>query len=336
MAACYVGIDVAAETVTVVWWHDGQYSPAQTVAQSQAGYRTLLDHLSRIAAPEATVVVLEATSTYWMTLALWLHQQGFQVSVVNPLQPYHFAKARLQRAKTDPVDARLLSEFARLHQPPRWTPPPAIAEQLTQLLSLREDFVQSRLQWHNRLHALTRRPDPVPAVVAACQRQLDACQQEIDALTAAIDQLLHADHAWAASVQRLLTIPGIGILTAAWLLVATQNFTLCTTPDQVTAFAGLAPHVRQSGTSRHSHAKTGRGGHLALRRCLYMAAGAALQHNPPVRQHYRRLVERGKPPMVARLAAARKLLHIAWAVVVHQRSFDPNWLASRADTPIAA
>ena len=112
-------------------------------------------------------------------------------------------------------------------------------------------------------------------------------------------------------------------MTAAWLLTATLNFTSCATAEQAAPYAGLVPHPRYSGTNRHRHTGVGNGGHPRLRIALYMATLSAAQHNPVVRAFYRRLLEKGKPPKVARCAAARKLLHIAWAVVTKQQIFNP-------------
>jgi transposase len=67
--------------------------------------------------PDQVLVVMEATGSYWITLATQLVHAGFQVSVINPAQAHHFAKALLKRAKTDAVDAQTLAQLAMLLQP---------------------------------------------------------------------------------------------------------------------------------------------------------------------------------------------------------------------------
>ncbi len=54
-----------------------------------------------------------------------------------------------------------------------------------------------------------------------------------------------------------------------------------------------------------------------------MATLSASRHNPMIREFYQRLRDAGKPMKVARCAAARKLLHLAWAVVRKEQAFDP-------------
>ncbi len=113
-------------------------------------------------------------------------------------------------------------------------------------------------------------------------------------------------------------------MTAAWLLVSTMNFTLCATPEAATAYAGLAPMPHTSGTSGRGQARIGHGGHGRLRTALYMATLAAVRHNPALHAFYTRLRAAGKPSKVARCAAARKLLHLAWALVTKQQRYQSN------------
>jgi len=326
----FVGIDIAATSATVSWRTAEQPAllPWQ-IAQQPAAYARLAQQLSALAAPADTLVVMEATSTDWMALALALHQHGFAVSVVNPSQPYHFARLRLQRTKTDAVDARLLADFAYHFQPACWTPPPPVLEQLRQSLALRDDLLGIRTQQRNRLHALQHNPQADLFLVTLVQQQLAQLQYQLDELTAHLTALLHGDHPWAEAIHHLLSIPGIGVISAAWIVVATHAFARCATPEQAVAFAGLAPHARDSGTSVRGQRSVGHSGHKALRDCLYMAAGVAARFNPLLRPLYERLLARGKAKKVARIAVARKLLQLAWALVVKQQDFDPHYAQSR-------
>jgi transposase len=86
-------------------------------------------------APTEILVVMEATGIYWLALATFLARYGYAISVVNPAQAHHFAKALLKRAKTDAIDAQTLTQLAVCLQPDLWTPPPAISEELEQRLT---------------------------------------------------------------------------------------------------------------------------------------------------------------------------------------------------------
>jgi transposase len=131
-----------------------------------------------------------------------------------------------------------------------------------------------------------------------------------------------ADGAWASSAALLASVPGIGLVTSAWLLVGTLNFSLCATAEQATSYVGLTPLPRESGTSVRGRAQVGHGGNGRLRTALYLASLSATRYNPAIKEFYERLRAAGKPMKVARCAAARKLLHVAWAVVTKGQPFD--------------
>jgi transposase len=112
------------------------------------------------------------------------------------------------------------------------------------------------------------------------------------------------------------------VVTSAWLLVSTLTFSLCATPEQATAYAGLTPLPRESGTSVRGRAQLGHGGNGRLRTALCMATLSATRYNPALKVFSERLRAAGKPMKVARCATARKLLHVAWAVVTKGRAFE--------------
>jgi transposase len=199
-----------------------------------------------------------------------------------------------------------------------------VYHELRQRLVARDALAEMRQQARNQRHALQQ----WPVVVASVKQQFDTVEAELAARIAALDAEIAAvlrDGAWAASAALLQGIVGIGPATTAWLLVATLNFELCATPDAAVAYAGLDPLQHESGASVWQPAHIGRGGHARLRKALYLASLSAAQHNPIIRMFYERLRARGKPMKVARCAAARKLLHIAWAVVTKGQPFDPQY-----------
>ncbi len=302
----------------------GVPSAPLTCDQTPQGYAALQQRLQRTAIPPTeTLVALEATGTYWVALAVALHEAGYRVAVVNPRQAHHFAKAQLRRAKTDALDARDLAQFAAALQPTPWAPPPAVYHEVRQRLVARDGLLAMRTQARNQRHALLQ----WPVVVEAVRRHLDEVIADLDRRIAGLDgeiAAVLAESAWAASLACLTSAPGIGLVTASWLLVGTLNFTLCAGPEALAAYAGLAPVPRESGRSVRSRPSIGHDGNARLRTALYMATLSATQHNPAIKAFYQRLRAAGKPLKVARCAAARKLLHQAWALGSKQQCFDPD------------
>ncbi len=229
----------------------------------------------------------------------------------------------MRRAKSDTLDTQVLTQFALERQPPAWTPPPAVYHELRQRLVTRDSLVEMRQQARNQRHALLHWPVVVDGVLQHLDELILDLSQRIDVLEQEIATVLQAGD-WAASATLLKSITGIGTLTAAWLLVTTLNFTLCGSAEAATAYAGLAPQPYESGSSVKGRRRIGHVGNARLRTALYMATMSATQHNPVIKTFYRRLRTAGKPMKVARCAAARKLLHLAFAVVTKQQMFDPT------------
>lgn len=265
--------------------------------------------------------MLEATGSYWIALAVTLHEAGYAVAVLNPAQLHNDAQSLPRRGKPDALDAQVFVRFAAERKPAPCTPPPAVSHELRQRLVARDGWLSMRHQARNHRHALKHWPVKVASVV----EQLDGVIADIDLRLASLDKEIAEvlrDGAWASSAALLSTIGGVGLVTAAWLLVSTLTFSLCATPEQAAAYAGLVPLQRESGTSVRGRAQLGHGGNGRLRTALYLASLSATRYNGAIKVFSERLRTSGKPMKVARCAAARKLLHVAWAVVTKGQAFD--------------
>jgi transposase len=338
----FVGVDTAAILVL----GNRPKREAKAFEQTAQSFGTFQKRLQAYETdPAATLVVMEATGNYWIALAMVLHQAGFAVSVINPAQAHFFAKAQLKRAKNDALDAEILAELAHVLVPATWTPPPQIYHELQQRLAQRASLLELRTQVSNQLHALSVSPVAVAAVshrlvclIETFNGQIEQVETELHELVkveeVSVCPCLHEEEIpkageiteqWKATIALLLTIPGIGLLTACWLVVTTLNFTLCETAEAAANFVGLAPITRTSGTRVRGYAQIGHCGHGRVRSQLYLATLTAARFNPIIKVYYERLREAGKPMKVARCACARKLLHIAFAVATHQKPFDPHY-----------
>lgn len=114
----------------------------------------------------------------------------------------------------------------------------------------------------------------------------------------------------------------MGFLTAGQVLVTMHHFTRSVTAEHAAASAGLVPYPRRSGASVRGRMGIGQTGNARLHRVLYLATLSAAQHHPVMKAFYARLCAAGKPMKVAPCAAARTLLHLAFAVVKHAQPFD--------------
>ena len=257
----FVGIDIAAKTLTIsIMPRGGSPQPARTFDQTSEGWTSLQQHLLQSGCqPTTTLVVLEATGSYWVALACVLHAAGFSVRLVNPEKLHKYAQSQSRRSKTDALDAQLLAQFASERELPLWTPPPQVYHDLRQRLVARDGLVAMRQQARNQFHALMQ----WPVVVTEVQTQLEGVIRQLDQEIRTLDQALATvlkDGAWAASAARMLSISGIGVVTTSWILVSTMNWTTCESGAAAANYAGLTPLRKESGTSVRQKAQLRGGG----------------------------------------------------------------------------
>lgn len=333
----FVGIDIAARSFTAAWTTDALPSErARAFRQTPQGFAALQDQLRATGVnPAQTLIVVEATGSYWVALAVHLHQAGYSVSVVNPAHAHHYAQSLPRRAKTDLLDAPVLAQFAAERKPAPWTPPPQVYHELRQRLIARDALLEMRQQARNHRHALVQWPVVVESVRAQLDGLIADLERRLSELEAEIALVLR-DGAWAESAALLDSITGLGLVTTAWLLVGTVNFQACHSAEAASAYVGLVPLARSSGSSVRGRAQIGQGGHARLRTALYLATLSAARFNPVIKATYQRLRASGKPSKVARCAAARKLLHLAFAVVSKRQRFDPAYRTRDAAERVAA
>ena len=264
---------------------------------------------------------LEATGSYGEALALFLHQQGVAVSVVNPARIKAFAKSELLRTKTDKVDAALIARFCAAHQPPVWTPPPPERRQLQALVRRIDSLKAMRQQECNRLD-LEAADSPLRVSLtehlAHLEQQIATLQQQVSTHIQAHPTLCH-------QAQLLQSIPGIGATTAHKLLAEVPLLGQYRSARQAAAYAGLSPRQRESGSSVRGKTRLSKVGNATVRRALYLPAVVALRANPILREFATRLLAAGKPKMAVVGAVMRKLLHQAHGVLKNNKPFDPNY-----------
>lgn len=247
-------------------------------------------------------VVLEATGGYEVKLRTALHAGGYPLSVIQPARARHFARARANHAKTDPIDAEVLAAFGTALQPAP-TPAPSPAQvRLAALVGRRSQLVEMRTAEILRTeHALE------PFVVRQLRAHLAWLNKEIAQCDKQIAAQIAADADLQARTSRLREMTGIGPVIAA-LLQAEMPELGRLAHGQAAALAGVAPYNRDSGTQQG--VRFIRGGRATVRCALYLAAMSAIRHDAICRAFYKRLRAAGKLKMVALTAVMRKLVEL--------------------------
>lgn len=263
---------------------------------------------------------LEATGTSGEALAVWLHEAGHRVSLVNPARIQAFGKSELGRTKTDKGDAALIARFCQSQAPAAWTPPAPEVREL-QALVRRRDAVQVMRDQEG--HRLTEGRTASP-VIASLTAHLQFLDEELTRLEALIRDHIARHPGLKTQRDLLVSIPGLGDRTAAKFLAEIVDWRLYASARQLAAYIGVPPRQRLSGATVRGRTRLAKTGNARLRRALYLPAVVATRWNPVIKAWCDGLRARGKSKMAVIGAVMRKLAHIAYGVLKSGRPFDPR------------
>lgn len=300
MSQDWYGVDVAKR------WIDVHVLSSGAICRVPTDPRALAAFAAEACGAGATVV-LEASGGHERALIEALDAAGAKRARVNARQARDFARATGRLAKTDRVDAAVLAQMGRaLDLAPDAPPDPArqrLARLARRLEALNEMDKSERQRLSTEPDAFIRRD------IAALRRSL---ARRIATLEAEIAALIEASPNLARDERILRSAPGVGPVLAHRILAYLPE--LGTLDRRAAAsLAGLAPHACDSGTMRGRRMLWG--GRAEARRALYLAAFIATRFDDRLRAFRNRLQDAGKPPKLAIIAAARKLVTILNAML---------------------
>jgi transposase len=296
----FVGVDVSKQQLD---WAAGEAGEVTRVPNTTAGVRRLITKLRKL---DLELVVVESTGGYERRLTEKLHEVGLPVVLVNPWRVRRFGEGLGVLAKTDPLDARMLAMYGERAKPERRPLPGLRQRELADWVRRRRQLIAMIVSEKSRLDTSTAsmRKD-IKSVVAVLERHVAKIDRKIDA---GID----ADPEKAENRSRLLSVPSVGPGVARALIVDLPELGALSRWE-IASLVGLAPFAKDSGK------KTGyrriRAGRSAPRTALYLAAMNGARFNPVLKPIYNRMIEAGKPPKVAFIALARKLLTMLNAMI---------------------
>lgn len=315
-----IGIDVSKANLEVVgiteadaWKRtvDNQLSAVEKLAGSlvKAGY--------------AGKIVCESTGHYHLLLALVFARYGLDLRIVNPLQSSKHQTGRIRKTKTDPVDGYVLATMCETER------------DLPKAANLRPEQVLARLR-QGQLQSLDKQIQRLSQSLVTYRETYEQLELEageaIEAIHDALIQLWRAKRkleteleqaylelADANEVARLRAIPGYSELVASMVAGAFDRDVK--SERSWIAFAGMDISVQESGTWRGRGRLTKRGNSFFRKRC-YSAAWGAMMNYPEVRRYYDQLKAQGRHHVAALCIIARKLLRVAYAILVKGKTYD--------------
>jgi len=302
----FYGVDVSKDTLDIAC--DGK---VVQIGNDKKSIRLFVKSL-----PVGSVVAMESTNRYHLTMADACYVAGMAVYVVNPRMTRHYREALNLRGHTDKMDAKTICSYIKHHHEDLrpYVPKSADQRRLQGLVRRRAKLVGVKVQLRQSLQEIKE-----------LKSDLDAMLKRIDRMIAHIDVLIDRQLEGNAGRERLATITSVGPVVSA-ALVADLDAGQFASADAFVAFYGLDPVPNDSGRSKGKR-KISKKGHRLGRTLLYVAALSAASSKAwkPVYEH---ILAKGLSRVQALVCLARKIARTAWSIYTHKTIFQPERLVA--------
>ena len=266
---------------------------------------------------------MEATGVYYESLAYYLHSKEFDVHVVLPNIAKKYIESLSVKSKTDKLDSIALGRLGAERNLEEWTVSSPEFRILKNLTRERNALQIEKTAVSNRLHALNHSGKPLENSIIRCKDRISFVVEQISEIEKEILESINSDSKLKEKVRKLLTIPGVGLITAATILGETNGFAIIKNTRQLTSFAGLDVSLKESGTYK-GKTRISKKGNSHIRKILYFPVWTTIKKDGHLKDVYDRLLERKAKAMIAGVAIQRKVLVLIFSMWKSGQEYDSN------------
>jgi transposase len=310
-----VGIDISKEEIDIRLFNsklDGKFD------NSPSGFKKMKSFTEKHVDQDTELLFcFEHTGLYAVPLQVYLEKEDMAYHMVSGLQVKR--SLGIQRGKNDQVDARRLAEYAYSRR--EEIKPQKLQSQhlirLKYLLSMRSRLVRQRagftasVKEYKKCLALANSDVMIHVqkeMIKILDKQVEALEKEIKAIIASEPR-----------IKRLFdlasSVKGIGLISAAYMIVLTNCFTEFKTWRKFACYAGSAPFEHQSGTSIRGKTRISHYANKQIKAILTNAVKSAVQYSPEIRLYYQKKLKEGKHKKIVTNIIRNKLISRVFAAV---------------------
>ena len=317
----FVGIDVSKSKfdLALIKGQDKDHVIQGVFDNTQKGIKTMSKFLEKehhVQLSE-TIFCMEFTGVYCRPLTSFFVGQDCHVWIEMPVNIIR--SLGLQRGKNDRVDAHRIALYAYKNRDDikLWKPQRDVILQLRDLLALRERLITSQKALTNPIDELIAMgaKSAAASVRKNCRKTLSAIENEIGQIEKNLDDIIKDDPHLKELFQLATSVPGVGKLTALFMICFTNEFSMYTNPKQLACYCGVAPFEHSSGSSIRGRTRVSHMANKVLKRMLHMGAMSVISRDPELRDYYQRKVAQGKNKMLVINAVRNKIIHRLCAVI---------------------
>lgn len=329
----YLGIDVSKHwfdlSLLTVINHQKQIMVTERFDNSEKGIKEMEQWLKKqnVSFNDNTLLVIENTGIY--------HRLIWEFCSTHKL-PIHIGNAAhikwsfgIARGKNDVIDSQRLCNYAHKHADELKATPelnPVFIE-LRDMMTSRSKLVSQSgsIRSHLKELKLSNNKATQKLIEQAHKPVLDGLKKSIALIEKQILNIIHKDDTIKTNYDLLITVPGIGHLTAIYILCCTNNFVDKISGKQLACYAGVVPFQDKSGSSIKGRNKVHKMANKELKKMLHLCALSAVKCYPEFKQYYERKKKEGKHVMSILNAIRNKIVLRAVAVVNNQKPYVENY-----------
>lgn len=329
----YLGMDVSKEWVdiAVLCVLDGVKQPvvAERFDNTAAGMKVMGKWLKKrkVGFDADSLLVIENTGVYHRQVWEYCSSQGLPIHIGNATHiKWSFGIAR---GKNDKIDSQRLCSYAfknadELKATPALDP---VFLKLKDMMTARSRLLAQKNSMKVYLGELKRTNSKETQMVMeqAHEAAMEGMKASLKVVEKQIHQMIRQDAAILSNYELLLSVPGIGHLTAVYIICCTNNFICKMTGKQLASYAGVAPFGNSSGSSIKGRDKVHKMANKKLKKLFHMGAISAITHYPEFRDYYERKVKEGKHEQSVINAIRSKIAIRAVAVINNQARYVDNY-----------
>jgi len=329
----YLGMDVSKAWVdiAVLCVSNGAKQPVETghFDNTAAGMKVMGQWLKKlkVSFDANSLLVIENTGVYHRLVWEYCSSQGLPIHIGNATHiKWSFGIAR---GKNDKIDSQRLCSYAfknadELKATPALNP---VFLTLKDMMTARSRLLAQKNSMKVYLGELRRTNSKEVQLIMeqAHQAALEGIKASLKIVEKQIHQMIQEDAAILSNYKLLMSVPGIGHLTAVYIICCTNNFICKITGKQLASYAGVAPFGNSSGSSIKGRDKVHKMANKKLKKLFHMGAISAITHYPEFKDYYERKVKEGKHAQSVINAIRSKIAIRAVAVINNQASYVDNY-----------
>jgi len=311
-----LGIDVSKSVLDLCVYGAGKSSHIK-VKNDSSGFNQMADWLEKIADIKKVLLCMEHTGIYTFPLCCFLANRGLNYTLIPASQIKK--SLGIQRGKNDRADAKAIARYGYLFQDELMihTLPEKAIMKLKILISYRDRLINTKRAFQVPAGELKQFSDPSLSgfVVRNSEAVLKQIKKKIQQVDKQIEQVIQKDPTINETYNLCVSVPGIGLQIATYLLVSTRCFKAFKGWRQYACYSGVAPFEFRSGSSIRGRTKVSHLANKKAKSLLSMGAINAIRYDRELNAYYQRKVKEGKNKLSVINAVRNKLIARVFATV---------------------